>query len=128
MVGELMMANSAGVAVVRAEGLWKRFGERVAVQDVSLSVGAGEVIGLVGPNGAGKTTTIRMLLDIIQPGRGGGLRVRGRADGGCSGAHRVPAGGARALPQPARHPEPALSGRAQGRASGSAPCGAPTNC
>ena len=65
-----MMANSAGVAVVRAGGLWKRFGERVAVQDVSLSVGAGEVIGLVGPNGAGKTTTIRMLLDIIQPDAG----------------------------------------------------------
>ena len=42
----------------------------VAVQDVSISVRPGEVMGLVGPNGSGKTTTIRMLLDIIQPDEG----------------------------------------------------------
>ena len=64
------MTDAAGVPVVRAEGLWKRFGDRAAVQDVSLSAAPGEVIGLVGPNGAGKTTTIRMLLDIIQPDAG----------------------------------------------------------
>ena len=64
------MTDAAGVPVVRAEGLWKRFGDRTAVQDVSLSAAPGEVIGLVGPNGAGKTTTIRMLLDIIQPDAG----------------------------------------------------------
>ncbi len=64
------MIDAAGVPVVRAEGLWKRFGDRTAVEDVSLSAAPGEVIGLVGPNGAGKTTTIRMLLDIIQPDAG----------------------------------------------------------
>ncbi len=43
------------------EGLTKRFGDRVAVDDVSFSVAAGEVFGFLGPNGAGKTTTVRML-------------------------------------------------------------------
>ena len=64
------MTNVAGVPVVRAEGLWKQFGDRTAVRDVSLSAAPGEVVGLVGPNGAGKTTTIRMLLDIIRPDAG----------------------------------------------------------
>ncbi len=62
-------ASSAAPAV-QARGLWKRFGGRTVVQDVSLSASAGEIIGLVGPNGAGKTTTIRMLLDIVQPDAG----------------------------------------------------------
>ena len=65
-----MATISASVPVVQASGLWKRFGDLVAVQDVSLSARPGEIIGLVGPNGAGKTTTIRMLLDIIQPDEG----------------------------------------------------------
>ena len=56
--------------VVRASGLWKRFGDRTAVQDVSLSVQHREVLGLIGRNGAGKNTTIRMLLDIIRPDAG----------------------------------------------------------
>ena len=60
----------ASAPVLQATGLWKRFGDLTAVQDVSLSVRPGEIIGLVGPNGAGKTTTIRMLLDIIQPDEG----------------------------------------------------------
>ena len=55
---------------VEAQGLWKRFGDRDVVQDVSLMVSAGEVLGMVGPNGAGKTTTIRMLLDILKPDQG----------------------------------------------------------
>ncbi len=55
---------------VRAVGLRKRFGNLVAVNDVSLSVSPGEVVGLVGPNGSGKTTTIRMLLDILRPDEG----------------------------------------------------------
>ena len=56
--------------IVEARGIWKRFGDRDVVQDVSFSVEAGEVLGVVGPTGAGKTTTMRMLLDIIQPDRG----------------------------------------------------------
>ncbi len=70
IIGELMTMAPSTVPIVQAHGLWKRFGDRVAVQDVSLSVYPGEVIGLVGPNGSGKTTTIRMMLDIIQPDAG----------------------------------------------------------
>ena len=57
--------------IVEASGLWKRFGDRAAVRDVSLAVRPGEIVGLVGPNGAGKTTTIRMLLGIVRPDAGG---------------------------------------------------------
>jgi ABC-2 type transport system ATP-binding protein len=48
----------------------KRFGDTVAVADVSFAVEQGEIFGLLGPNGAGKTTTIRMLLDIFEPDSG----------------------------------------------------------
>ena len=56
--------------IVESRGIWKRFGDWDVVQDVSFSVEAGEVLGVVGPNGAGKTTTMRMVLDIIQPDQG----------------------------------------------------------
>jgi ABC-type Na+ transport system ATPase subunit NatA len=52
------------------EHLTKRFGERVAVDDVSFDVVAGEVFGFLGPNGAGKTTTVRMLATLIAPTSG----------------------------------------------------------
>jgi drug efflux transport system ATP-binding protein len=52
------------------ENLTKRFGDFVAVDNVSFSVNAGEVYGWLGPNGAGKTTTIRMLLGLIKPTSG----------------------------------------------------------
>ena len=52
------------------ESLSKRFGDRVAVSDVSFRVGAGEVFGFLGPNGAGKTTTVRMLATLIEPTSG----------------------------------------------------------
>ena len=58
------------MAIAEARGIWKQFGDLDVVQDVSFSVNAGEVLGVVGPNGAGKTTTMRMLLDIIQPDQG----------------------------------------------------------
>ncbi len=53
-----------------AEGLVKRFGAVAAVQQVSISVSSGEVVGLLGPNGAGKTTTLRMLAGILTPDEG----------------------------------------------------------
>ena len=65
-------------SVVELNGLSKTYGGGVrAVQDVSLSIGAGEVYGFLGPNGAGKSTTIRMLLGLIAP-TGGAARLWGR--------------------------------------------------
>ena len=49
----------------RVEHLTKRFGQRTAVDDLSLSVAKGEVFGFLGPNGAGKTTTVRMLGTLV---------------------------------------------------------------
>jgi ABC-2 type transport system ATP-binding protein len=53
-----------------ASGLGKRFGDRVAFQDVSFEIGYGEVFGFLGPNGAGKTTTVRTLGTLIGPSSG----------------------------------------------------------
>ncbi len=50
--------------------LTKRFGDKVAVDDLSLSVACGEIFGLLGPNGAGKTTTFRLLLGLSRPDQG----------------------------------------------------------
>ncbi|MGY6651404.1 ATP-binding cassette domain-containing protein [Amycolatopsis sp. TRM77291] len=55
---------------VHVDGLTKRFGRTVAVDDLTLSVPAGEVFGFLGPNGAGKSTTIRLLLGLIRPSAG----------------------------------------------------------
>ena len=53
-----------------ARGLTKRFGARVAFEDLTFEVGAGEVFGFLGPNGAGKTTTVRVLGTLIAPTAG----------------------------------------------------------
>jgi ABC-2 type transport system ATP-binding protein len=55
---------------VIVERLTKRFGDRVAVDDVSFSIPAGTVAGLIGPNGAGKTTIMAMLLGLVRPTHG----------------------------------------------------------
>jgi ABC-2 type transport system ATP-binding protein len=57
-------------AVISVENLTRRFGDFVAVDQVSFEVKAGEVVGYLGPNGSGKTTTIRMLLGLLQPTSG----------------------------------------------------------
>ena len=67
--GRVLRSSPDEPALV-VEHLTKRFGERVAVDDVSFSVGAGEVFGFLGPNGAGKTTTVRMLATLIAPTSG----------------------------------------------------------
>ncbi len=61
---------------IEVAGLTKLYGDFTAVNDLSFSVRAGEVIGLVGPNGAGKTTTLRCLAGIIPPTRGA-VRIGG---------------------------------------------------
>lgn len=63
-----MRTNS--VHAVQTTGLTKRFGQIVAVDDLTLSVAPGEVFGFLGPNGAGKSTTIRLLLGLIRPTAG----------------------------------------------------------
>jgi ABC-2 type transport system ATP-binding protein len=52
---------------IRTEGLGRRFGETAAVDGLTLSVGRGEIFGLVGPDGSGKTTTMRLLAAILDP-------------------------------------------------------------
>jgi lipopolysaccharide export system ATP-binding protein len=59
-----------GHAVLRAEGLMKRYRKRVVVSDVSLTVESGEVVGLLGPNGAGKTTCFYMILGLVPIDKG----------------------------------------------------------
>jgi ABC-2 type transport system ATP-binding protein len=56
--------------VIVAEGLTKRFGARVAFEDLSFDVEAGEIFGFLGPNGAGKTTTVRVLATLLAPSAG----------------------------------------------------------
>ncbi|MGH2450003.1 MAG: ABC transporter ATP-binding protein [Candidatus Limnocylindria bacterium] len=56
--------------ILRTEGLTKRFGDLVAVEDLDLEVREGEVFGYLGPNGAGKTTTVRLLCALISPSAG----------------------------------------------------------
>jgi ABC-2 type transport system ATP-binding protein len=62
--------DSAVANAIDVVGLTKRFGDTVAVQDLSFSVAAGRVVGFLGPNGAGKTTTLRALLGLIRPSDG----------------------------------------------------------
>ncbi len=56
--------------IIQTIGLTKRYGEKVAVDHLNLTIQKGEVFGLLGPNGAGKTTTTLMLLGLTEPGDG----------------------------------------------------------
>jgi len=58
--------------VIETQRLRRRFGEKLAVADLSITVQRGEVFGFLGPNGAGKTTSLKMLLGLISPTSGSG--------------------------------------------------------
>src|SRR5690348_7103010 len=74
-------------AAISADKLTKRFGRLTAVDELSLDVHPGEVVGFLGPNGAGKTTTIRMLLGFIWP-TSGRVRVLGGLPSGDAALRR----------------------------------------
>jgi ABC-2 type transport system ATP-binding protein len=63
-------ADEAAAAAVRTDGLTKRYGDALAVDDLDLTVDRGTVYGFLGPNGAGKTTTMRMLVSLTEPTAG----------------------------------------------------------
>jgi ABC-2 type transport system ATP-binding protein len=55
---------------LQADNLSKKYGSLIAVDNVSLKVNAGEIVGFLGPNGAGKTTTLKMLIGLLKPDSG----------------------------------------------------------
>jgi len=65
-------------SMIRIEGLTKRYGNFLAVNDVNLEIKKGEVFGFLGPNGAGKTTTIKSILGLIKPSEGN-IRIMGKS-------------------------------------------------
>lgn len=68
---ELAAENTPGsTPAIETHGLRKHFGQRKAVDGLTMSIPAGTIAGFVGPNGAGKTTTIRLLLGLVRPGAG----------------------------------------------------------
>src|ERR1041384_2823223 len=70
--------------MLEVRGLHKRYGELIAVHEVSFVAHPGEMVGLLGPNGAGKTTTVSMIAGLLAPDRGEvrieGALVRSEAD------------------------------------------------
>jgi ABC-2 type transport system ATP-binding protein len=67
---EQLLADLPPSPAVWCSGLRKRYGRQTAVDDVSFTVGRGEVVGLLGPNGAGKTTVIKIMLGLVRPDAG----------------------------------------------------------
>ena len=103
------MPEQEAASTISARGLTRSFGNHIAVNDITLELRRGEVLGFLGPNGAGKTTTMHMLTGNLAPSRGEisicGIDlleepVRGQ------GAHRLPAGSAAALPRADRRRVP----------------------
>src|SRR5450432_4301965 len=70
MAGTPVSAATFGGAMIRVNGLVKRFGDFTAVDDISFEVSKGEIFAFLGPNGAGKTTTIKMLTTLMKPTSG----------------------------------------------------------
>ena len=124
------LTGTVDESAVVVEHLSKRFGSRVAFDDVSFEVGYGEVFGFLGPNGAGKTTTVRTLGTLIAPTSGSatvaGIPLERRERPGHPAADLDHARVARPLPPPDRGREPGVlrralrAGRRAGRASSEA--------
>ena len=97
---------------VELAGVTKRFGDLVAVDDLSLELGSGEFFTLLGPSGCGKTTTLRMIAGFEQPSEGtiriDGADVAGAAAAPAADQHRLPE--LRPLPPPERRPTTSPSG------------------
>lgn len=68
--------ESSGEIVIDLQGLSKRYGTFTALNDLTLRVAAGQILGLIGPNGAGKTTAIKILVGLIRP-TAGSARIAG---------------------------------------------------
>ena len=73
------VADLAPAPAIWCSGLRKRYGRQQAVEDVSLEVRGGDVVGLLGPNGAGKTTVIKILLGLVRPDAGEAMVLGGPA-------------------------------------------------
>ena len=77
------------MVIIETFGLSRHFGKTTAVDDVTLAVEAGEVLGFLGPNGAGKTTTIRMLAGMIAPTKGYAIVAGHRTDRDVEQLHEI---------------------------------------
>jgi ABC-2 type transport system ATP-binding protein len=77
------------MVIIETFGLSRYFGKTAAVENLTLAVEAGEVLGFLGPNGAGKTTTIRMLAGIIAPTKGYAIVAGHRTDRDVEQLHEV---------------------------------------
>jgi len=75
--------------IIETSNLTKTFGPLVAVEDLTLAVEPGEVLGFLGPNGAGKTSTVRMLSGMIAPTRGSAVVAGLRSDHDVERLHEV---------------------------------------
>jgi ABC-2 type transport system ATP-binding protein len=116
MVNQAMTTSQrAGEVILQTRNLTKRYGERLAVDGLTLAARRGEVFGFLGPNGAGKTTTIRMCLGLMTP-TSGVVEILG-GDVARMGARVLPYVGA-LIEQPALYPY--LSGRNNLRVIGDA--------
>ncbi|MCZ6471987.1 MAG: ABC transporter ATP-binding protein [SAR324 cluster bacterium] len=84
----LLRGDGMSEAVLRVEGLTKRYGRFTALRDLSFSVAKGEVVGLLGQNGAGKSTTIKIICNLVRP-TAGEVYLEGQpVTGQRSGEHR----------------------------------------
>jgi heme exporter protein A len=68
--GKPVASTPAAGPVIAVRRLWRLFGDRVALRDVSFTLARGETLAVVGPNGAGKTTLLRVLATLLRPGGG----------------------------------------------------------